>query len=143
MDPKDFFTKEQKAKIEQAISEAEKLTSGEIRLHIDSTCKGDPVKCAIKTFNRLGMANTDLRNGVLFYISIDDQKFAVVGDKGINETVPAGFWDHIYSKTITYFKNRKFAEGLCWGILEAGKQLASHFPIQEDDANELTNEISF
>ncbi len=143
MNPKDFFTEEQKAQIEQAITDAEKLTSGEIRLHIDSTCKGDAIECAVKTFNRLGMAKTDLRNGVLFYLSIDDHKFAVIGDKGINETVPEGFWDTIYQKIVPFFKNGEFVEGLSWAILEAGKQLASHFPIQADDIDELTNEISF
>ncbi len=143
MNPKDFFTKEYKRRIETAITEAEKLTSGEIRLHIDRTSKENVMDSAIEVFNKLGMHKTELRNGVLFYMSIVDKKFAVIGDKGINETVPANFWDTIYATTIKFFKEGEFVGGLCWAIMEAGKQLAEHFPIQEDDVNELTNEISF
>lgn len=143
MHPKDFFTAEQKAQIENAITEAEKLTSGEIRLHIDSNCKGDVLDEAVKIFTKLDMDKTELRNGVLFYLSIDDHKFAVIGDKGINATVPNGFWDCIYRQIVDYFQKAEYTEGLCWAILEAGKQLVAHFPIQADDTNELTNEISF
>lgn len=143
MKPQDFFTIAQKAEIEATISEAEKLTSGEIRLHVDTTCKGEVIKCAINTFNRLGMAKTELRNGVLFYLSIDDHKFAVIGDKGINESVPDGFWDNIYQTIVSYFQKESYTDGLCWAILEAGKILAEHFPYQLNDFDELSNEISF
>ena len=143
MHPKDFFTAEQKAQIEAAITEAEKLTSGEIRLHIDKTCSADVLDEAVKIFTKLDMHKTELRNGVLFYLSIEDHKFAVLGDKGINETVPEGFWDCIYRQIVDYFHKGEFAEGLSWAILEAGKQLVAHFPIAHNDTNELTNEISF
>lgn len=143
MNPKDFFTTEQKARIEATIGEAEKLTSGEIRLHIDRKCKGNVLHHATKIFHNLGMTKTELRNGVLFYLSIDDHKFAVVGDKGIHKQVPEGFWDTIYQTIVPYFQKEEFTEGLCWAILEAGKQLSVHFPLQADDTDELTNEISF
>lgn len=143
MSPKNFFTPEQIAIIEQTIGEAEKLTSGEIRLHIDSKCKKDVLQKATKKFHELGMSKTAHRNGVLFYLSIGDRKFAVIGDKGIHEKVPEGFWDNIYQTIVTYFQKNEYAEGLCWAILEAGKQLSAHFPIKPDDRNELTNEISF
>lgn len=143
MNPRNFFNEEQKALILKAIEDAEKLTSGEIRLHIDKTCKGDVLENAITVFHKLEMDKTELRNGVLFYLSIEDRKFAVIGDKGINETVPKDFWDNIYQNIITYFKKSAYCEGLCWAILEAGKQLVEHFPIAHDDTNELSNEISF
>ena len=143
MNPKDFFTAEQKEQIEAAITEAEKLASGEIRLHVDRNCKGEVLQQAVKIFTKMGMDKTELRNGVLFYLSIEDRKFAVIGDKGINEAVPADFWDTIYQTIVGYFKNKKYADGLCWAIVEAGKQLGVQFPIQRDDTNELTNEISF
>lgn len=143
MNPKDFFTKEQKQQIETAIGEAEKFTSGEIRLHIDRICKGNVLTRAVEVFNKLNMQKTELRNGVLFYLSIDDRQFAVIGDKGINETVPEGFWNSIYTSILEHFKKGEFTEGLCLAFVEAGKQLAEHFPIQPDDVNELSNEISF
>jgi uncharacterized membrane protein len=143
MNPKDFFTTQEKQQIETAICEAEKLTSGEIRLHIDRSCKADVLDQAVKVFHELNMQKTELRNGVLFYLSIDDRKFAVIGDKGINEKVPEGFWDCIYQNIIAYFQKGAYCEGLCWAIVEAGKHLAAHFPVSSDDINELTNEISF
>ena len=143
MNPRKFFTLEQQNAIEQAIEDAEKLTSGEIRLHIDKECKGDPIDCAIEIFKKLEMDKTELRNGVLFYLSIDDRKFAIIGDKGINEKVSKDFWDNIHKTSITYFQQQKFTEGLTFSIFKAGRQLAKYFPIQSNDTNELTNKISF
>ncbi len=143
MNPRDFFSEEQKLEIESAIGRAENLTSGEIRLHLAETTKGDAIKAAVNTFNKLKMYKTELRNGVLFYLSISDRKFAILGDKGINEKVPANFWDDIYTNIKIYFSQEKYVEGLTWAIEEAGRQLKSHFPLQADDENELSNEISF
>ncbi|MDR1680067.1 MAG: TPM domain-containing protein [Prevotellaceae bacterium] len=143
MNPKTFFSEAEKRQIETAIVEAERLTSGEIRLHIDSRCRGEVLDCAVQHFHRLGMDKTELQNGVLFYLAIDDHRFAVIGDRGINERVPTDFWDNIYQTVVNYFRRGAFAEGLCWAIVEAGQQLSTHFPIQPDDTNELTNEISF
>lgn len=143
MSPKNFFTKEQQERIEKAITDAEKLTSGEIRLHIDKKCSKNVMDRAVEVFNKLGMQKTELRTGVLFYLSIEDKKFAVIGDKGIHEKVTDTFWNKIYSNIIEYFKKNAFTEGLCWAILQAGEQLSANFPIQPDDKNELTNEISF
>ncbi len=143
MNPQKFFTQAEKQQIEHAIIEAEKLTSGEIRLHIDRTSKGDVLDCAWIVFGRLKMHETNLRNGVLFYLSIDDKKFAIIGDEGIHAKVPKDFWNCIYKTIIVYFRNNKFAEGLCWAIQEAGKQLSTHFPCSGCDVNELSNDISF
>ena len=139
-----FFSKTDIQLIETAIENAEKLSSGEIRLHIQSITKEADVLLAAKSvFEKLNMHETALRNGVLFYLSIDDHQFAVIGDKGINEVVPANFWDTICQQIIEFFKNGQYTDGLMWAIEQAGKQLAIYFPIQKDDTNELSNEISF
>ncbi len=139
-----FFSKTDIQLIENAIENAEKLSSGEIRLHIQSITKEADVLLAAKSvFEKLNMHETALRNGVLFYLSIDDHQFAVIGDKGINEVVPANFWDTICQQIIEFFKNGQYTDGLMWAIEQAGKQLAIYFPIQKDDTNELSNEISF
>lgn len=144
MNPKKFFSKTDIQLIENAIENAEKLSSGEIRLHIQSITKEADVLLAAKSvFEKLNMHETALRNGVLFYLSIDDHQFAVIGDKGINEVVPANFWDTICQQIIEFFKNGQYTDGLMWAIEQAGKQLAIYFPIQKDDTNELSNEISF
>lgn len=143
MSAKDFFNDEQKLEIEAAIERAENLTSGEIRLHLTETTKGEVIEAAISTFNKLKMYKTELRNGVLFYLSINDRKFAIIGDKGINEKVPTNFWDEIYTNIRNFFSKGQYLEGLSWAIEEAGRQLKTHFPLQSDDENELSNEISY
>lgn len=138
-----FFTAEDQEKLLASIREAEKETSGEIRLHLDTVCNEDVLDRAAWMFKKLGMEKTAERNGVLFYLAVQDHKFAILGDAGINSKVPAGFWDCISELLTRNFKEGKFAEGLSEGILLAGKQLKKHFPYAKDDVNELTDEISF
>lgn len=138
-----FFTAEQKEAIGKAIQEAELNTSGEIRVHIENKCKKDVLDRAAIVFSSLKMQNTKLRNGVLFYLSIADKKFAIIGDGGINALVSDDFWDKIKETLLLHFKEGDFSEGLSVGIKMAGEQLKSQFPHQEDDINELDNEISF
>ncbi len=138
------FTPEQQHQIMEAIREAELATSGEVRLHVEGKCPdGDPVQRAIAVFAHLGMHQTREQNGVLFYLAVDDRKFAVIGDKGINEKVPAGFWDTTKELLRNHFRQGQLVDGLCLGIIESGRQLKTFFPRQDDDVNELPDEISF
>ncbi len=138
-----FFTKEQQAHITDSIREAEKETSGEIRVHIETRLSGDVLDRAAWIFKRIGMHKTEKRNGVLFYLAVTDRKFAIIGDFGINSKVPENFWDEIKGVLEKHFREAKFTEGLIKGIVAAGSQLKEHFPHQKDDVNELTDEISF
>jgi uncharacterized membrane protein len=138
-----FFTKEQQAQILASVREAEKETSGEIRVHIETSFEGDVLDRAAWVFNKLGMHKTAERNGVLFYLAVSNRKFAIIGDAGINSKVPSGFWDEISNLLMKRFKENKFTEGLSEGIILAGKQLQTHFPYRKDDVNELSDEISF
>lgn len=126
-----------------AIKAAELQTSGEIRVHIDKSCKGNAVRKAIKVFRWLKMNKTDARNGVLIYLAVAENQFAIIGDEGINAVVPSGFWDSTRDAMQGHFKQGRFADGLAHGIREAGEQLRAHFPYQSDDVNELPDEISF
>ncbi|MCB0380260.1 MAG: TPM domain-containing protein [Flavobacteriales bacterium] len=140
---KDLFTAEQKQQIVAAIREAEKNTSGEIRVHIDKKCKEDVLDRAAYMFDALDMQKTALRNGVLIYLATEDRQFAILGDAGINQKVPVGFWDGVRDLMISNFKQGKFTEGLSEGIKLAGEQLKKHFPYQSNDKNELADDISF
>ena len=143
MSAEHFFSDAQKAEIRKAIEMAEEKTSGEIRVHIQEKCKGNGVKTAEKVFAQLKMHKTKLRNGVLFFLAIDSRVFAIYGDKGIHEKVPANFWNEISSTMEDHFRKGDFTGGLTHGIKITGEQLAKHFPHQDSDKNELTNEISF
>lgn len=137
------FTKEQKQQIENAIKQAELNTSGEIRVHIEPKCKIDVLDRASEIFAQLKMHKTEQRNGVLFYLSIVDHKFAILGDAGINAKTTDDFWDNIKEAMLELFKNNDISGSLERGILMAGEQLKQHFPYQQDDKNELSDEISF
>ena len=138
-----FFTKEQQAQILASVKEAEKETSGEIRVHIETSFTGEVLDRAAWVFNKLGMHKTAERNGVLFYLAVNDKKFAIIGDAGINAKVPAGFWEDVSQLLQKNFRESKFTEGLSEGILMAGEHLKTHFPYSIDDKNELPDEISF
>ena len=143
MRPSQFFSSDQKNGIQQAVADAELDTSGEIRVHIERRCKDEVLDRGAYLFEKLGMHKTAQRNGVLFYLAIDDHKFAILGDAGINAVTPDDFWDRIKEKMQEEFREGRFAEGLEWGIREAGKELKVHFPYQDEDVNELPDDISF
>ncbi|HAD98386.1 MAG TPA: hypothetical protein DCG19_13330 [Cryomorphaceae bacterium] len=137
-----FFTPEEEAEIVQAIKSAEKQTSGEIRVHLENQAKEDNLKHAQKVFHQVGMDQTELRNGVLFYLAVQDHQFSIIGDKGINEVTPDDFWDNIRNVMQDHFKKGAFVQGLVSGIGMAGEALKTYFPYQKDDTNELPDQIS-
>lgn len=136
------LSKQEEEAIVLAIKNAEKNTSGEIRVHIESTSEKDALDRAKDVFNELKMNETEAQNGVLFYLAVQDHNFAIIGDKGIDEVVPNDFWNSTKDLVITEFKKGDFAEGLIKGIQEAGSKLKEFFPYQTDDVNELSDEIS-
>ena len=138
-----YFTEEDKLQITNAIRVAETNTSGEIRVHIENNCKGEVLDRAAYIFEKLEMHKTELRNGVLFYLAVKDQKFAILGDGGINAKVADDFWENTKEAVVSNLKEGLYAKGLSEGIIKAGESLKAHFPYQADDVNELSDEISF
>jgi uncharacterized membrane protein len=143
MNVRKYFTDKEKLQIKNAIHTAEFNTSGEIRVHIEKHCREDVLDRAAYIFEKLEMHKTELRNGVLFYLAIEDHRFAILGDAGINQKVPDDFWDKIKEEMAASFREGHFTKGLTTGILKAGEKLKQHFPYQKDDVNELSDEISF
>ncbi|WP_375447843.1 TPM domain-containing protein [uncultured Fibrella sp.] len=139
-----ILSPDQQQQIIAAIRQAERETSGEIRVHIEANCpNGDPVKRAIEVFRHLGMHQTKEQNGVLFYVAHTDRKFAVLGDSGIDAKVPADFWESTKSLMRQHFAANEYAIGLSQGIERAGQHLKAFFPRASDDVNELPDDISF
>ena len=137
-----FFSTREKKEIVNTIRDAERHTSGEIRVHVESHCGADPIARAQAVFDKLGMSKTELHNGVLIYLAIADRKFAIIGDEGIHRAVPPDFWDDTKVKMESLFRAGKFCEGVCLGVQLAGEHLAQYFPCQRNDVNELPDEIS-
>jgi uncharacterized membrane protein len=139
----EFFAPEDRQLIRDAILDAEKNTSGELRVHIETEFKGDVLDRAATVFATIGMHKTALRNGVLIFFGIKNRQFAIIGDAGINKVVAGNFWDQTKALMEVHFKNSDFAAGIAAGVRMAGEQLKKHFPYQKGDINELSNEISF
>jgi uncharacterized membrane protein len=138
----DFLKPEEEQAVIEAIRMAEQKTSGEIRVHLEKKTSIAPYDRALEVFNILKMDETHLKNGVLIYVAVKDKNFVICGDKGINDVVATNFWDSTKDIMATHFKNGNFKQGLIDGIMMAGEQLKKHFPHQENDTNELSNEIS-
>ncbi|AFL83638.1 putative membrane protein [Belliella baltica DSM 15883] len=139
-----LFSNSDRGILLEAIKAAEKETSGEIQVHIENHCKGDVLDRAAEVFEKLKMHKTKHRNAVLFYLAVEEHKFAILGDAGINKVVPENFWENIKEEMLLHFKTRAFTEGLRKGIEMSGQQLQQHFPYeQKGDINELPDEISF
>jgi uncharacterized membrane protein len=143
MNVRKYFSETEKLQIKNAIHAAEFNTSGEIRVHIEKHCKEDVLDHAAYIFEKLEMHKTELRNGVLFYLALEDHRFAILGDAGINQKVPDNFWETIKEEMAAHFREGKITRGLTTGILKAGEQLKHYFPRQENDVNELSDEISY
>jgi uncharacterized membrane protein len=138
-----LFNEQEQDLIATAIEDAEKVTSGEIRIAIDKHCTGDALETAQSYFKKLGMDKTVLHNGVLIYLAYEDHKFAIIGDKGINKVVPPDFWEMTQIAMKAHFAGGNIAEGLIAGISLVGEKLAIFFPSDHDDINEIPNDIIY
>ncbi|MCW3087001.1 MAG: hypothetical protein JWQ78_387 [Sediminibacterium sp.] len=141
----DYFSAEEKAMIVQAIQAAEKRTSGEVRIFVESRCRFvDPLMRAHEVFLALKMTETAERNGVLVYVAMKDRQLAIYGDEGIHAKVGNAFWNAEVKKMLQQFNNNNYAEGIAQIIRETGEALVAHFPYDGKlDKNELPDEIVF
>jgi uncharacterized membrane protein len=131
-------------RVEQAIREAERTTSGEIRVSVAHFFWGDVTKVAGQAFRRLGMEHTPERNGVLIFLVPSRKRFVVLGDTGIHDHVGQAFWDDVAACLGTHFQRGEFTEGLVEGIRLVGERLAAHFPGHGNpDSNELPDQVDF
>ncbi|MDF2434104.1 MAG: hypothetical protein JWP44_3735 [Mucilaginibacter sp.] len=137
------FTDEEQQRIRTAIEEAEKHTSGQIRVCIEKTCSENVLDRAAKYFHQLDMHKTKLRNGVLIYLATVDRKFAIIGDAGINKVVPSNFWDDTKEDMLKHFKYGNLVEGIVTGLKISGDHLQKYFPHESGDTNELSDDVTF
>ena len=139
------LTPAQEATIDAAIKQAERQTSGEIRLHIEERCPTpEPLDRAAQVFADLKMHQTQQRNGVLFYLAWHTRQFAVIGDAGINAAVADEFWEVVKERVLDDFRQERYVAGLEHGIRLVGEQLRQIYPYNAaTDVNELPDDISY
>jgi uncharacterized membrane protein len=138
-----LFNEEEQQRIRTAVEDAEKHTSGQIRVCIEKNCKEPVLDRAVKYFHKLDMHKTKHRNGVLIYVATVDRLFAIIGDKGIDKAVPADFWDSTKEDMLEHFKLGDLVEGIVTGLAIAGEHLQKYFPHHDGDTNELSDDIAF
>lgn len=136
-----FFSKLDSNRIVTAIAEAERRSSGEIRVHVTLRKPDDLEARARRRFERLGMTKTAERNGVLFYIAPAVRRFQILGDSGIHERCGPEGWKEIASEMEESFRRGEFTDGIVRGVARVGDLLARHFPRTAPDKNELPNAI--
>ncbi len=132
------------ARVKEAIEQAERRTSGEIRVSVSTFFWGDVRKVAEKAFDRLGMTATRDRNGVFFFVVPSRRRFVVLGDRGIHEKVGDEFWEKVAAAVSEKFRQGDFTGGLVHGIETVGEELALAFPYDRTgDTNELSDDVDF
>ncbi len=141
MDAKDFLSKLDEQKIVDAIAEAEKKTSGEIRVYVSRKKREDAMAAAGERFVKAGMTKTKLRNGIMIYIAPVTQKFAIIGDTAIHEKCGQNLWDAVVAVMAAGFKEGEFTKAIVLAVHEVGTALSKFFPPEGENPNELSNRI--
>lgn len=143
--PTEFFSAREKEQILRAIGTAEKETSGEIRIYVEShNPMVNVMDRAAEVFIKLKMEQTAERNAVLLYMALKDKELALFGDEGIYNKVGAEFWNHAVKDMLAEFKNDNLSNGIEKCILHIGQTLKEKFPYNAaTDKNELPDDIVF
>ena len=143
----DPLTKAELKQIADAISDAERNTSGEIRVSIRKRRALNERKLslhelAVHNFFQLGMDKTKEKTGVLIFLSLSDRAFQIIADEGIHKRVSDGHWDRLAAGMTTHFKEKRFCQGICETVRQIGATLSREFPKKSGDTNELPNDVS-
>jgi uncharacterized membrane protein len=136
-----FLKKLRHNEIVTAIREAEKKTSGEIRVFISRKPVEDPVPAAQVHFREMGMEKTREGNGVLIFVAPRAHKFAVIGDSAVHARCGDDFWAQIAQEMTGHFRKSEFTAGIVQAVQKAGELLAKHFPRRPGDPNQLPDEV--
>jgi uncharacterized membrane protein len=128
--------------ITRAIGLAESHSAAEIRVHLDARCPGEPLARAQAVFESLGMQRTAARAGVLVYLSLEDHRLAVLGDRGVHARVGQAYWDRLASAVAADLAAGRVCDGLLAAVRDLDTVLAAHFPRGPADVNELGDDVS-
>jgi putative membrane protein len=98
-------------------------------------------EAALAHFYASGLYRTRDANGVLIYLSRLEHRVVVLGDRGINEKVGEGEWQHVRDTIIDGIRNGAPKDGICAAIAGCAQTLAQHFPRKPDDTDEISNQV--
>jgi uncharacterized membrane protein len=146
MTPAEFEAALDDEAIVAAIRAEEARSRGEIRVHVAEEEVESSRREAELAFERLGMADTAERNGVLLYVAPRARAIVLIGDRGIDERCGEAFWTAVVDEVRDAFRAGRFTEGIVAGVRAVGAELARHFPRRpgerDADRNELPDGVS-
>jgi uncharacterized membrane protein len=137
------FSRADSKAILNAIAQAEKQSSGEIRVFVEKIAPSNFPEHVIGVFKRLRMHHTLERNAVLIYLAMESRQFAIFGDKGIHEKMGVQFWTKEAADLKRQFLEDNIVGGLCSAIQDVGEVLKTHFPHQKMNSNQLSDDIAY
>ena len=141
-----YLTEEDLGKIKNEIAQVEKYTSGEIRLSLREKRRFweklyQPHELAVKDFEKLGMADTKDKTGILIFILFKERFYDILADEGIYEKIPDGVWNDLEGKLKNEFSQGAYVNGILHIVKNMGEILTREFPRKADDVNELPDEV--
>jgi uncharacterized membrane protein len=128
-------------RIEAAIRNAERASAIELRVSVAGLFWGDPRRVAQKAFQRLGMAATSGRTGILLMVVPWRRRVELVADQGITAKVDPALWSDLVDAVTAAFKAGRYTDGLVEAVDALARRLAPIFPPLPADVNELPDAI--
>ncbi len=139
MNYKTFLKQIDDRAVTEAVTRAEKQTSGEICLCISSKPTDNAIAVAVKLFEKFGLHRTAQRNAVLILLAPESQATAIYGDEGVNRVCGETLWEEVIEILRKELPDEP-TQAIVDAIERVGSELAKHFPHAEDDVNELPDE---
>ena len=96
---------------------------------------------ALRQFAAHGLQHTELRTGVLIFVSVAERYAEIVADAGIARKVAASVWDDVVNLLTLQIAAGRAADGFVATIEKCADELAQHFPPGAINRNELPNAI--
>ena len=139
--------------IEAAVAAGERRHRGELRVVIESALDLSHIVAgitarqrAIQLFAELGVWDTADNNGVLLYMCIADRAVEIVADRGYRDGaghIEPSAWADICTAMSAHFGDARFQDGVLHGVTAATQLMATVFPGDGSDPDELPNRPSF
>ncbi|MGE4291597.1 MAG: TPM domain-containing protein [Desulfovibrio sp.] len=98
-------------------------------------------RACMTAFHSHGLHRTRDMTGILIYVSVFERRVCVLADKGINDKVAPSSWDKIISIVVQGIRNGNQGPALAEAVTRCGALLAGHFPVRDNDSDELPNLI--
>lgn len=95
----------------------------------------------LASFTEQGLHYTKDHTGILILVALLEHRVEVLADRGINAKVSQDTWDEVVRIITAGIKSGQACDGFCSAIARCGEILATHFPRQADDKDELSNRL--